>query len=115
MIFSENRFTLFGIMPQPASQEIKIMRILALAGTIGLALVASSQIVTTAEAFPNGGPRYCSSYRGTTENCGFYSFQQCLAAVSGVGGMCVVAPMQYEVRTVWTPRGPRRLIRDAID
>ena len=90
------------------------MRILALAGTFGLALVASSQIVTAAQAFPHG-PRYCSTYRGATENCGFYSFQQCLAAVSGVGGMCVVAPMQYEVRTVYTPRGPRRLIRDAID
>jgi hypothetical protein len=56
------------------------MRILALAGTIGLALVASSQIITTAEAFPRG-PRYCSTFRGTPENCGFYTFQQCLRAV----------------------------------
>ena len=91
------------------------MRTLALAGALGLALVASTQLVTAAQAFPQGGPRYCSTYRGATENCGFYSFAQCLAAVSGVGGMCVVAPMQYEVRTVWTPRGPRRVIRDAID
>ena len=74
------------------------MRLLALAGTFGLALVATSQIATTAEAFPNG-PRYCSSYRGTTENCGFYSFKQCLAAISGVGGMCVLAPRQVEVTT----------------
>jgi len=29
--------------------------------------------------------------------------------------MCVLAPMQVEVKTVWTPRGPRRLVRDAID
>ena len=90
------------------------MRILALVATFGLALVATSQIAAAAQAFP-GGPRYCSSYRGTTENCGFYSFQQCLAAISGVGGMCVVAPVQVEVRTVYTPRGPRRWIRDAID
>ncbi len=90
------------------------MRALALAGTFGLALVAASQIATTAEAFPHG-PRYCSSYRGTTENCGYYSFDQCFAAISGVGGMCVLAPMQVQVRTYWTPNGPRRVIRDAID
>jgi len=91
------------------------MRLLALAGTFGLALVATAQVATTAQAgYPNG-PRYCSSYRGTTENCGFYSFKQCLAAISGVGGICVLAPMQVEVKTVWTPRGPRRWVRDAID
>jgi hypothetical protein len=90
------------------------MRILALAGAFGLALVASSQIaVTTAEAFP--GQRYCAQYRGGGENCGFYSFNQCLAALSGNGGMCIVAPIQVEVRTVLTPRGPRTLVRDAID
>jgi hypothetical protein len=91
------------------------MRILALAGAFGLALVASSQIaVTTAEAFP-AGPRFCAQYRGGGENCGFYSFNQCLAALSGNGGMCIVAPLQYEMRTVLTPRGPRTLVRDAID
>jgi len=90
------------------------MRLLALAGTLGLALVATSQIATIAEASPQG-PRYCSTFRGTPENCGWYTFEQCLAAISGVGGMCIVAPMQVQVRTVWTPNGPRRVIRDAID
>jgi hypothetical protein len=92
------------------------MRILALAGAFGLALVASSQIaVTSAEAFPAQGPRYCAQYRGGGENCGFYTFDQCLAALSGNGGLCIVAPLQVEVRTVLTPRGPRTLVRDAID
>lgn len=92
------------------------MRILALAGLFGLALVGSSQIaVSTAEAFPNGGPRFCAQYRGGGENCGFYSFNQCQAAISGVGGICIVAPMQVEVRTIYTPRGPRTIVRDAID
>ena len=91
------------------------MRLLALAGTFGLALVATSQIATVAEANPFG-TRYCSQYRGSTENCGFYSFNQCLAAISGVGGMCVVAPMQNEVRVYPTRRGGYvRVIRDAID
>lgn len=90
------------------------MRLLALAGACGLALVATSQIaITTAEAFP--GQRYCLQYRGGGENCGFYSFNQCLAALSGNAGMCMVAPLQVEVRTYITPNGPRRFIRDAID
>jgi hypothetical protein len=90
------------------------MRLLALAGAFGLAVVATSQVATVAEANPFG-TRFCSQYRGTTENCGYYSFRQCLAAVSGVGGMCVVAPMQNEVRVYHTQRGSYRVIRDAID
>jgi len=91
------------------------MRLLALAGAFGLALVANSQIaVSQAEANPFG-TRYCAQYRGNAENCGFYSFNQCLASISGVGGMCVVAPIQNEVRVYHTPRGSYRVIRDAID
>ena len=90
------------------------MRLLALAGAFGLALVANSQIAATAEASPFG-TRYCAQYRGGGENCGFYSFDQCLAAINGVGGICIVAPLQTEVRTYYTPRGPYRVIRDAVD
>lgn len=92
------------------------MRLLALAGAFGLALVANSQVaVSQAEANPFG-TRYCAQYRGNAENCGFYSFNQCLASISGVGGMCVVAPIQNEVRVYPTGRGGYvRVIRDAID
>ena len=91
------------------------MRILALAGAFGLALVANSQIaISQAEAFP-AGPRYCAQYRGNAENCGFYSFNQCLAAISGVGGVCIVAPMQTQVRYYPTRHGYKRVVRDAID
>ena len=90
------------------------MRLLALAGAFGLALVATSQIATQAEAFP-AGPRYCAQYKGGAENCGFYSFNQCLAALAGNGGICSRATMQTEIRTYYTPRGPVRIIRDAID
>jgi hypothetical protein len=94
-------------------QEI-IMRILALAGVFGLAFVANAQIATQAEAFPVG-PRYCAQYKGGAENCGFYSVRQCLAAISGNGGICTVASIQTEVVNVHTPRGTYRIIRDAID
>jgi hypothetical protein len=91
------------------------MRLLTLAGAFGLVIVASSQLATVADARPFAGPRYCAQIRGGGENCGYYTFNQCLASVSGVGGFCYVAPMQVEVRTVLTPRGPRTLVRDAID
>ena len=90
------------------------MRLLALAGAFGLALVANSQIATQADAMPFG-TRYCAQYRGGAENCGFYSFRQCLAALSGNGGHCIVARIQTEELNVRTSRGSYRVIRDAID
>ena len=32
--------------------------------------------------------RWCAFYSNSSENCGFTSFQQCRASVSGVGGTC---------------------------
>ena len=86
------------------------MRLLALAGAFGLALVANSQIATQAEANPFG-TRYCAQYRGNAENCGFYSFNQCLAALAGNGGICTEATYQGDVIRVHTPRG-RYVIRN---
>ena len=80
------------------------MRLLALAGAFGLALVANSQIATQAEANPFG-TRYCAQYRGNAENCGFYSFNQCMAALWGNGGICTMATYQGDVIRVHTPRG----------
>jgi hypothetical protein len=31
---------------------------------------------------------WCARYNRSTENCGFYTLNQCLAAISGVGGFC---------------------------
>jgi hypothetical protein len=90
------------------------MRFLAMAGALGLAVIATAPTVTPADAGPYG-PRYCLQYRGGGENCGFYTFNQCLAALSGNAGMCMVAPMQTEVVDVYTRRGIYRMLRDAID
>ena len=44
-------------------------------------------IVTTPSAQAEGS--WCANYGGNGgTNCGFYSFQQCMAAVSGTGGFC---------------------------
>jgi hypothetical protein len=83
---------------------------LALAGVFGLALVASAQFATHVDAAPLVA-RYCALYKGGAENCGFYSFNQCLAALAGNGGICTEAPYQGDIIRVHTPRG-RYLIRD---
>jgi len=35
---------------------------------------------------------WCAAYRNGGNNCGFYTHEQCMAAVSGVGGFCNQSP-----------------------
>ena len=44
---------------------------------------------------------WCARYDWTTSNCGFVSFQQCLATIQGIGGRCQQNPR-------YVPRPPRR-------
>jgi len=37
---------------------------------------------------PAGAAAWCAHYDVSTSNCGFHSYQQCLANISGVGGYC---------------------------
>lgn len=46
---------------------------------------------TTAPAASREYP-WCARYDWTTTNCGFVSFQQCLATISGIGGRCEPNP-----------------------
>jgi hypothetical protein len=60
---------------------------LAITGAVaGLALMA---VASPGEAreYP-----WCARYDCTTRNCGFVSFQQCLATISGIGGRCEPNP-----------------------
>jgi hypothetical protein len=58
------------------------MRTIALV-SITLATLSTSTIGARAEG------SWCANYGGTGgTNCGFYSSQQCMAAISGNGGFC---------------------------
>ena len=85
------------------------MRILALAAAFA-ALAATVPVVTPADAAPNA-TRFCAKYKGGAENCGFYSFNQCMAALWGNGGICTVEPYQGDIIRVHTPYG-RYVIRN---
>ena len=79
------------------------MSLLALAGAF-VALAVTLPAVTPVNAAPFA-TRYCAQYKGGAENCGFYSFRQCLAALAGNGGICQVAPYQGDIIRVRTPHG----------
>lgn len=57
------------------------MRFLILCG----ALLAAISIDARLEARAGS---WCSFYDASTYNCGFNSYAQCLANISGVGGLC---------------------------
>ena len=59
---------------------------------------------TTANAAP-----WCAFYSPSTYNCGFHTYQQCLATISGVGGTC--ARNHFE-GNAGNPRPDRRKARD---
>jgi hypothetical protein len=74
------------------------MRNIAISGILAIVLAMPAAIWTSAA---NAAPEYpwCARYDWTTANCGFVSFQQCLATISGIGGRCeqnprYVAPAQ---------------------
>jgi hypothetical protein len=66
-----------------------------------VAVVALTAAGTEAHA-QSKQPAWCARYDWSTYNCGFYTYAQCLANISGVGGYC-------EPNTFASPRAePRR-------
>ena len=62
-------------------------------GFVLIAVASAGLSLSTlgAEAAP-----WCAQYsvRGGATNCGFYSFEQCLATVRGIGGFCSQNPFE---------------------
>jgi hypothetical protein len=57
------------------------------------ALVIATVLIAGAMLLPSGSANaggWCAEYSGDggATNCGFNSYQQCRAAISGVGGSC---------------------------
>jgi hypothetical protein len=72
------------------------MRNIIILGT----LVTALQFLPAPEAQAREYP-WCARYDWSTYNCGFVSFQQCLATISGIGGRCEQNPR-------YVPEQPRR-------
>jgi hypothetical protein len=57
------------------------------------AAIAGAASMMTATGANAQYAAWCSEYtRGGGTNCGFYTFEQCLANISGIGGRCYRNP-----------------------
>jgi hypothetical protein len=63
------------------------MRLFIVFGAVAVALIAQAGVQAEAREYP-----WCARYDWTTYNCGFVSFRQCLATISGIGGRCEPNP-----------------------
>jgi Protein of unknown function (DUF3551) len=70
------------------------MRMLALSALAALIPVFAAGTCANAAA-------WCAFYQDSITNCGFYTIEQCQAAVSGLGGYCGANPQapEYPART----------------
>jgi tetratricopeptide (TPR) repeat protein len=62
------------------------MRTRALCGLVIAAIFALCAPANAKE------PSWCATYRNGGNNCGFNTYEQCMAAISGVGGFCNRSP-----------------------
>ena len=79
------------------------MRLLALM-VAGVTLAAAVPTVSHADPY-----RWCAQYngRGAARNCGFVTYRQCMATVSGIGGFCERNPF-YDGRSSTNGEGRYR-------
>lgn len=61
---------------------------------IAVSALLAMPLLAFAASTPAAAREYpwCARYDWTTSNCGFVSFQQCLATISGIGGRCEPNP-----------------------
>jgi len=79
--------------------------------TLAIAIAFAALTTSAANARPaSAGQAWCAYYDPWTYNCGFVTFQQCLATVSGAGGLCKPNPYGPSVAEV-QPRRPRKTPR----
>ena len=71
-----------------------------------LALTAAGLVTSTAASKAEITYPWCAQYMRDGRNCGFSTYEQCRATVSGVGGYCEVNPMYRPMAE--TPSASRR-------
>ncbi len=78
------------------------MRHLLSLSALAFALTAASASAAKARDYP-----WCAYHDWSTYNCGFVSYRQCLATISGIGGWCARNPRSYYAPQRKAPRGKR--------
>jgi uncharacterized protein DUF3551 len=102
----DERDELGGTADDPAMprKEEVVMRTMATA-MMAVAWLAIGASAGEARTYP-----WCATYNDTygSRNCGFSTFQQCLATVSGIGGFCGQNPLFQPGFDPAPRRKPRR-------
>ena len=57
-----------------------------------IATVAAAAAMLAPQGSAHAAGKWCAYYYYNATNCGFNSYQQCLAAISGIGGTCKPSP-----------------------
>lgn len=80
-------------------QSALLVRTPVALGVLLVGMFYATPALAAFQAYP-----WCALYmmRGSARNCGFVSFEQCLADVSGIGGFCQQNP--YYVAPAPKPR-----------
>jgi hypothetical protein len=62
--------------------------------SLAIFAITAAALSLAAQATPAQAREYpwCARYDVWTTNCGFETFQQCLATISGAGGLCTPNP-----------------------
>jgi hypothetical protein len=63
------------------------MCIRTISSLLALGLLGAASLIASAPQV-KAAPAFCAYYYDGSTNCGFYTFKECLADVSGVGGSC---------------------------
>lgn len=66
------------------------MRRMVLLSVLALVVLAKTGGPAAAKEYP-----WCAYYDSSTYNCGFYTFAQCMATITGIGGHCAINPRAY--------------------
>jgi hypothetical protein len=67
-------------------------------GAIALAAMAAAASMSPAGAEEYPWCAYYTGREGGATNCGFVSYQQCMATVTGIGGNCQPNPRYSDMR-----------------
>jgi hypothetical protein len=95
-----NKAAVAGLMSEQQEMQMRTF-LAAVLGALAAVLLAVFALVLASSASGTASAaepyRYCAYYAGKVSgtNCGFSTFEQCMAAISGNGGFCDVNPFYY--------------------
>jgi hypothetical protein len=77
-----------------------------------IAIIAMTACAAAAQRSDRGRAPWCGNLAGHgLDDCNYYTFEQCLVSVHGLGGACARNPRATAIENGRRPRGQRRVYR----